>query len=227
MQGSVPAATLAKDAGIVDNPLYLNRESGAMNDIQTQANEQLADLIRRGAGGEERALELIYSRFKRPLFSLACRYTGNASAAEDVLQEVFLKAFTRLGEVNNPATFPAWLYRITINASLSQIRASRHERRGAVPLAALEGVLAAPAEAANGGDMRRPLEEAIRELPERLKSVFLLHDVQGFKHEEISSMLGLSTGTTKSHLFKARLKLRERLARSGALSCAKNKEQRS
>ncbi|MBM3298093.1 MAG: hypothetical protein FJY83_10915, partial [Candidatus Aminicenantes bacterium] len=103
VQGSVPAATLAKNAGIMDNPLYLNRETaGAMNDIQTQANEQLADLIRRGASGEERALELLYSRFKRPLYSLACRYTGNASAAEDVLQEVFLKAFTRLGEVNNP-----------------------------------------------------------------------------------------------------------------------------
>ncbi|MBN2198738.1 MAG: RNA polymerase sigma factor [Candidatus Aminicenantes bacterium] len=191
---------------------------------ESKENAQLADLIRQGAEGDERALEAIYRRFKRPLFSLACRYTGNASAAEDVLQEVFLRVFTRLGEVNNPATFSAWLYRITINASLSQLRASRHERRAAVPLGDVEDVLAAPAVGADGGDLRRPLEDAIRELPARLKSVFLLHDVQGFKHEEISSMLGLSTGTTKSHLFKARMRLRNRLLRTGALASGKSKE---
>lgn len=226
MEGFAPAVRLAKSAGLVDNPYHpdYSAQESVVVMMEFQENAQLADLIRRGAGGDERALEQIYLRFKRPLFSLACRYAGNASAAEDILQEAFLRAFTRLGEVNNPATFSAWLYRITINVSLSHLRASRHERRAAVPLGDLEGMLAAPAASVDGGDLRRPLEDAIRELPARLKSVFLLHDVQGFKHEEISSMLGLSTGTTKSHLFKARLKLRRRLLKSGALADRKNEE---
>lgn len=223
MEGFAPAATLVNSGGFVDNSAYPAQEPVAvMNELQK--NAQLADLIHRGAGGDERALEEIYARFKRPLFSLACRYTGNASAAEDVLQDVFLRAFTRLGEVNNPATFPAWLFRIAVNASLSHLRSSRRERQSAVPLGGLEGTLAAPAESEGGRDMRRPLEEAIQELPARLKSVFLLHDVQGFKHEEISAMLGCSTGTSKSHLFKARLKLRNRLSRSNALSDGNDKE---
>lgn len=223
MEGFAQAATLAKSAGFVDNLAYPRQEPAA---AMSQPDEisRLADLIDRGAGGDERALEEIYARFRRPLYSLACRYTGNASAAEDVLQEVFLRAFTRLGEVNNPATFPAWLYRIAVNASLSHLRASRRERKAAVPLGGLEGVLAAPAESEGGRDLRRPLEEAIQGLPARLKSVFLLHDVQGFKHEEISAMLGCSAGTSKSHLFKARLKLRKQLAKTGALSPGIDKE---
>ncbi|OGD27878.1 MAG: hypothetical protein A2Y56_12470 [Candidatus Aminicenantes bacterium RBG_13_63_10] len=223
VEGFAPAATLAKSAGFVDNPLYSTPElTGVMT--ESQENAQLADLIRQGAGGDEQALEHLYGRFKRPLFSLACRYTGNASAAEDVLQEVFLRVFTRLGEVNNPETFSAWIYRITINASLNHLRASRHERRSAVPLGDLEGVLAAPAEAVSGSDMKRPLQDAIGALPARLKSVFLMHDVQGFKHEEISAILGCSVGTSKSHLFKARLKLRKRLVKSRALSNSSAKE---
>lgn len=217
MESCAPATSLAKGAGIVDNlPYHVRERTDAMSDLQLEENEQLDALIRRGADGDERALEEIYSRFKRPLFNLACRYTGNLSAAEDVLQEVFLKAFSRLGEVNNPATFSGWLYRITINASLSHLRSSRHERREAVPLGAMEGMLAAPGDPEGQGDMRRPLEDAIRSLPRRLKSVFLLHDVQGFKHEEISAMLGCSVGTSKSHLFKARLKLRSHLLKSRA-----------
>ncbi len=223
MADFAPASALVNPPGFMDNGLGIPaREAGAM--IESQANEELADLIRLGAEGDERALERIYNRFKRPLFSLACRYTGNASTAEDILQEVFLKAFTRLHEVRNAATFPAWLYKIAVNASLSHLRATRHERREAVPIAELEGVLAAPSEGEEQSGLRRPLEEAIRNLPGRLKAVFLLHDVQGFKHEEISAMLGLATGTTKSHLFKARLKLRKYLIKSGALIKKSDKE---
>jgi RNA polymerase sigma-70 factor (ECF subfamily) len=222
---------LVKSAGIGDNqPQTFEELSGAMTRPQLQsqphplsplqADEALADLVRRGAAGDESALEAIYHRFKAALFSLACRYTGNAAAAEDVLQEVFLKALTHLSEVNNVATFPGWLYRITVNASLSYLRSRKAERRSSVPLSDVEGVLAASSREETGSRLRKPLEEAIQTLPKRLKSVFLMHDVQGFKHEEIAGILGCTVGTSKSHLFKARMRLRDRLLKTGAVSRA-------
>jgi len=80
----------------------------------------------------------------------------------------------------------------------------------------VEGFLHAPGESESSGDVRRPLDEGIARLPERLKEIFLLHDVQGFKHEEIARMLGLSVGTSKSQLFKARLRLRDFLTKRKA-----------
>jgi RNA polymerase sigma-70 factor (ECF subfamily) len=225
----IGSPTLVKSAGIGDNQLQPFEElAGPMTRSQVrpqsqpssllQADEALADLIRRGAGGDESALEAIYHRFKAALFNVACRTTGNASAAEDVLQEVFLKAFTHLSEVGNIATFPGWLYRITVNTSLSYIRSRKAEMRSAVPFSDVEGVLAASTKEETAGRLRKPLEEAIQTLPQRLKSVFLLHDLQGFKHEEIAGILGCTVGTSKSHLFKARMKLRDRLLKAGAVS---------
>jgi RNA polymerase sigma-70 factor (ECF subfamily) len=218
------SATLVKDGRFGDNQLYPGEElSGVMTQSTSQPqspfqpDDALADLIQKGIGGDERALEAIYHRFKSLLFSLAYRYTGNAAAAEDVLQDVFLKAFTHLHEVDNAVTFPGWLHRIAINTSLSYIRSRKAEMRGAVPLSEIEGVLAAPAADERGGLLKKPLEEAIQTLPHRLKSVFLMHDVQGFKHEEIAGILGCTVGTSKSHLFKARLKLRDRLTKAKAI----------
>ena len=224
----INSAALGKSAGIGDNQFQPFEElSSAMTRSQLkpqpqpqspfQPDDTLADLIQKGVGGDERALEAIYHRFKGLLFSLAYRYTGNAAAAEDVLQDVFLKAFTHLHEVDNAVTFPGWLHRIAINTSLSYIRSRKAEMRGAVPLSEIEGVLAAPAEEERGGLLKKPLEEAIQTLPHRLKSVFLMHDVQGFKHEEIAGILGCTVGTSKSSLFKARLKLRDRLIKAKAI----------
>jgi RNA polymerase sigma-70 factor (ECF subfamily) len=218
------STTLVKDARFGDNQLYPGEElRGVMtrtkpqNQSRLQPEDALAELIQKGAAGDEQALEAIYHRFKSLLFSLACRTIGNASAAEDVLQEVFIKAFTHLHEVENAVTFPAWLYRIALNTSLSYIRSRKAEMRGAVPLSKIEGVIAAPAEDERSGLLKKPLEEAIQTLPRSLRSVFLMHDLQGFKHEEIAGILGCSVGTSKSYLFKARLKLRDRLIKAKAI----------
>ncbi|KPJ59534.1 MAG: hypothetical protein AMJ46_10970 [Latescibacteria bacterium DG_63] len=169
------------------------------------------ELVRRGARGDEKALEAIYHRFKTPLFNLARRYTGDEAAAEDVLQEVFLAAFTHLADLENVARFQSWVFRIAINTCLSYVRSRKPEMRRSVPLSEVEDVVAAPANLESGSALRRPLEEAIQALPGRLRSVFLLHDLEGFKHEEIANILGCTVGTSKSHLFKARLKLRKQL----------------
>jgi RNA polymerase sigma-70 factor (ECF subfamily) len=171
-----------------------------------------ADLIRRAQEGDTGAMEAIYHRLKTPLFNLAFRYTFNRAAAEDLLQEIFLKVFSHLEDVQNMDTFVAWAYRIALNTCFSYLRQKKVEFQKTVSLTDVEGTIQ---EVSRGispeHDIRKPLDKAIETLPHKLREVFLLHDVQGFKHEEIARMLGLAVGTSKSQLFKARLKLRNYL----------------
>jgi len=185
--------------------------------VMTQLPDDLSlpVLVTRAAEGDERALEAIYHRFKTPIFNLARRYTGSPTAAEDVLQDVFVTAFTRIGDVREAAKFPGWLFRVAVNTSLAHVRSGSARGHAHVAIQDVEGMLAAPGDAAAQTAARRPLEKAIDVLPPRLKTVFLLHDVEGFKHEEIADMLGCSVGTSKSNLFKARMKLRQCLTDPG------------
>jgi RNA polymerase sigma-70 factor (ECF subfamily) len=171
-----------------------------------------ADLIRRAQEGDTGAMEAIYHRLKTPLFNLAFRYTYNRAAAEDLLQEIFLKIFSHLEDVQNMDTFIAWAYRIALNTCFSYLRQKKVEFQKTVSLTDVEGTIQVISrDVSPENDVRKPLDKAIGTLPHRLREIFFLHDVQGFKHEEIARMLGLSVGTSKSQLFKARLKLREYL----------------
>jgi len=186
-----------------------------MNPISNAGdNETLHELVLRGARGDEKALEVIYHRFKVPLFSLVCRYTVDVTEAEDVLQDVFLTAFTRMGEIREVTKFKSWIFKIAVNASLCHLR-SRKGERGQVSLNEIENSAIVPTDGGSRLDIRGPLEDAIQALPVRLRNVFLLHDVEGFKHEEIADILGCTAGTSKSQLFKARLKIRGRLTEGG------------
>ena len=171
--------------------------------------DTLDDLIARGRDGDALALEAIYYRYKTALFNMAYRYTYDRSTAEDLLQEIFIKVFTHLGDVRKTQTFTGWVYRIALNTCYSHLRGKRAELQKNVPLAEVEETLHEVQENSLARDVRKPLDDAIAGLPRRLKEIFLLHDVQGFKHGEIARMLGLSVGTSKSQLFKARLRIRE------------------
>jgi RNA polymerase sigma-70 factor (ECF subfamily) len=169
----------------------------------------LPDLIRLAQGGDTGAMEAIYAHLKTPLFNLAFRYTFNRAAAEDLLQEIFLKVFSHLEDVQNMDTFVPWAYRIALNTCFSYLRLKKAELQKTVSLTDVEGTLQdVDRDVSPENDIRKPLDKAIGTLPHKLREIFLLHDVQGFKHEEIARMLGLSVGTSKSQLFKARLKLR-------------------
>jgi RNA polymerase sigma-70 factor (ECF subfamily) len=189
-----------------------------MISVMTQLSDDLSlpVLVTRAADGDERALEAIYHRFKTPVFNLARRYTGSPAKAEDVLQDVFVTAFTHIGEVREAARFPGWLFRVAVNTSLAHLRSGGVHGRAYIAIQDVEGSLPAPGDVASELAARRPLEQAIDVLPPKLKTVFLLHDVEGFKHEEIAGMLGCTVGTSKSNLFKARMKLRQCLTEKGA-----------
>lgn len=210
---------LARTPEIRDNILFaiIPLSVGDLIDMSIGTGEEKADLLRRAKKGDEQALEIIYSRLKGPLFGLAYRYTSNATVAEDLLQDIFLKIFSHLGDVDRPETFEPWAYRIAVNTCFSHLREKKSARGKAVPLSEVEGILTDGEGSERPSELRKPLEEAIACLSEGLRTVFLLHDLQGFKHAEISRTLGCSVGTSKSQLFKARMKLREHLERRGAV----------
>jgi RNA polymerase sigma-70 factor (ECF subfamily) len=177
----------------------------------------LSSLISRCQQGDEKAMEEIYDRYKRPLFNLAYRYAFDRVAAEDLLQDIFIKVFTHMKDVQKDETFVAWMYRIAVNTCYSFLRRRRSRNGQMIALSEVEGKKEEAVYDDHEDSLAAPLDQALRELPDRLRAVFLLHDVQGYKHEEIARMLGVSVGTSKSQLFKARMRIREWLKEKKAL----------
>ena len=176
----------------------------------------LKELIRRGRDGDIQAFEAIYQRFKIPLFNIAFRYTYDRQVSEDLLQDVFIKVFTHLREVREEKTFVGWLYRIAVNTCYSYLRQKKSEAQKTISLDEVEAEISGTISESDVV-LKKSLDDAIKGLSEKLKAVFLLHDVQGFKHEEIARMMGWAVGTSKSELFKARMKVRHHLEKRKAL----------
>lgn len=189
-----------------------------------QGTPGLAELVGGCRRGDARAMEAVYLLLKKPVFNIAYRYSGNRSEAEDLVQDVFIKVFTHMTDVKDPETFPAWVFRIAVNACFSRLRRQRAAGGSPVTLDEVEAVIPCDDTGSKDseGDFRDALERALAGLPPKLRQVFILHDVQGFKHEEISRIMKCSVGTSKSQLFKARMRIRGALRRDGAV-----KEQRS
>jgi RNA polymerase sigma-70 factor (ECF subfamily) len=175
------------------------------------SEQELERLIRLSREGDLQAQGILYEHFKSSLFSLALRYTYNFAAAEDVIQDVFVKVFTSLHTLDDDKAFVGWLYRIAVNTCLSYLRSHKKLRQKTISLEDVQGILADGEPSATQKAENKILEQTIQKLPPSLKSVFLLHDVQGFKHKEIANILGFSVGTSKSQLFKARKKIRRLL----------------
>ena len=192
-------------------PVMTQDEKSKKMETELERADFLIDLVKRCREGDMEAMEAIYEHYKRPVFNIIYRHTYNRDVAEDLLQDIFIKIFTHLHTLKSDDTFGGWLYRIAINTCYSYLRGEKSRLQKNVPLSEVEGKLEEKIDDSGDRMMRKPLEEAIQKLPHKLKSIFLLHDVQGFKHEEIAQTLGCSVGTSKSQLFKARMKIREYL----------------
>ncbi|MBI3475960.1 MAG: sigma-70 family RNA polymerase sigma factor [Acidobacteria bacterium] len=181
-----------------------------------QAKALEADAIERAKQGDEAAFEALYNLHKRRVYSLCLRMVSNPAQAEDLAQEAFLQLFRKIGTFRGESAFSTWLHRMTVNVVLMNLR-----RKG-LPLVSLEETLetdeetprkelGAPDLKLTGSIDRLQLQRAIEKLPPGYKTVFVLHDVEGFEHNEIAEMVGCSIGNSKSQLHKARLKLRDAL----------------
>lgn len=176
------------------------------------------DLVERCRRGDHAAFEELYRRHAPRLYNLAYRMMGSAADAEDLLQEVFLLAYRKLGSFRGDSAIGTWLYRLAVNHGLDVLR-----RRASGPGERSESIdapdaapLAAPAPPL-GCVARIDLERAIAALPPACRAAFLLHDVEGFGHQEVAALLGVTEGTSKSQVHRARRRIRAFLAqRAGA-----------
>jgi RNA polymerase sigma-70 factor (ECF subfamily) len=141
--------------------------------------------------------------------------TGSAEDAEDLLQEVFLQAHRKLAGFRGESTLGTWLYRLAMNHCLDHLRGKRVKMSRATESLDREDASEpiAPEPVVPTAISRMDLERAIETLPPGCKAAFLLHDVEGFEHGEVAKILGVSEGTSKSQVHKARLKLRAKLTR--------------
>jgi RNA polymerase sigma-70 factor (ECF subfamily) len=156
------------------------------------------------------AFEELYRQHSTRLFNLAWRMCGTRADAEDLLQEIFLLAYRKLPEFRGDSTVGTWLYRLAMNRCLDHLK-NRQTRANGATTTLDEEVIAGPRGIPDGGIKRLDLERAIARLPEGARAVFVLHDVEGFQHHEVATILGISEGTSKSQVHKARLRLRAHL----------------
>lgn len=171
-----------------------------------------ADLVARMKAGDLAAFEDVYRQHGRRLYALGLRMLGEAADAEDALQDVFLQAFRKLGSFRGESALGTWMYRLAMNVYLDRLRS-----RGARDDRATEPLDATGAAAARDARLeltvtRLDLERALERLPSGYRAAFVLHDVEGFEHREVGAILGISEGTSKSQVHKARMRLRQLLS---------------
>ncbi|MCS6886032.1 MAG: RNA polymerase sigma factor [Acidobacteriota bacterium] len=159
------------------------------------------------AKGDLTAFEELYRRHSRKVYNLCMRMTCNKSEAEDLTQEVFIQLYRRIGSYRGEAAFTTWLHRLAVNQVLMKLRKSQFRFETTTE----DGELPLPEETEAALPLidSIALDKAIASLPVGYRTIFILHDVEGYEHEEIAKILGISVGTSKSQLHKARLKLRK------------------
>jgi RNA polymerase sigma-70 factor (ECF subfamily) len=170
-------------------------------------------LTRRAARGDADAFEELYRLHHRRVYTLCLRMTQNEAEAEDITQDIFIVLLHKAGDYRAEASFTTWLHRMTVNQVLMHFRKKKAKREeqaedGPDESSTPRGTAGArPAQLVD----RITLEDALARLPPGYRAAFVLHDIEGFEHEEVARLLGCAVGTSKSQLHKARTKLRKLL----------------
>ena len=164
-------------------------------------------LIRKACEGDGMAVRALYERYAPRVYAVVRRIAGDDDLAQDYAQEAWIRAIRALPSFRGDARFSTWLHRIAVNSALQALRKADTRTKREAPM---PDAVAAPSP---GGDilLSELLERAMDRLPNGMRQVLILHDVEGFTHEEIGEFLGVTAGTSKSQLFKARAKMRDLL----------------
>ena len=176
-----------------------------------------AEAIEGAKQGNALAFQALYDMHKRRVYSLCLRMTANTAEAEDLTQEAFLQLFRKIATFRGESAFSTWLHRLSVNVVLM------HLRKKNLPVVSLEettqgGEEDSPKRDFGGEDLalagsidRLQLQKALDDLPPGYHTIFVLHDIEGYEHNEIAELVGCSIGNSKSQLHKARMKLRDLL----------------
>lgn len=168
-------------------------------------------LAARAAGGDMAAFEALYRRHSGRVHAVCLRLTADRLRAEEAVQDVFVRLWERLRTFRGESAFSSWLHRLAINTVLQTMRSTR--RREARVAISDDADLDGAAVVAPTVDQRIDLEDAIARLPQQVRTVVVLHDIEGFTHEEIAAMTGVPPGTIRSQLSRARKTLLQWLER--------------
>ena len=186
-----------------------------------------AEAIERAKQGDAQAFQALYDKHKRRVYSLCLRMTANTAEAEDLTQEAFLQLYRKIATFRGESAFSTWLHRLSVNVVLM------HLRKKSLPVVSLEettqGEEDTPKKDFGAEDLalagsidRLQLQKAVDDLPPGYRTIFVLHDVEGYEHNEIATIVGCSIGNSKSQLHKARMKLRDLLKMNRAEKAEKS-----
>jgi RNA polymerase sigma-70 factor (ECF subfamily) len=178
----------------------------------TSAEDKAAALerIRRAQSGDVGAFELLYREHSPRIYALCLRLkAGDKSDATELLQDVFIKAWRRLDTFRGDCAFVSWLHRLAVNTMLENARSDQRRTARVLPMEDTSRL--AGAARSSGVESRMDMERAIASLPKGARLAFVLHDVEGYQHQEIADQLSVTVGTVKAQLHRARRLLRERL----------------
>jgi RNA polymerase sigma-70 factor (ECF subfamily) len=196
---------------------------------QPGAEPSEARLIEQAKLGDAVAFQALYDKHKRRVYSLCLRMTANTAEAEDLAQEAFLQLFRKIATFRGESAFSTWLHRLSVNVVLM------HLRKKSLPVVSLEETTQGTEEdspkrdfgaddiALAGSIDRMQLQRAVDNLPPGYRTIFVLHDIEGYEHNEIAKIAGCSIGNSKSQLHKARMKLRDLLKMNRAEKAVKSR----
>jgi RNA polymerase sigma-70 factor, ECF subfamily len=166
-------------------------------------------ILKRARDGDEEALRSLWSQHSPHIDAVVRRLCGDAELAADIAQEVWIQIFRALPGYRGEAQFGTWAHRIAVNRTLNALRKVRRIEKWEVDI---DDDSAATEMDSDRGFLAESIDEAMQQLSPGARTVFVLHDVEGYTHEEIAERLGITSGGSKSQLFKARVKLRRLLA---------------
>lgn len=186
-----------------------SREHGLDARTEGQLSAGVEADVRAARFGDTEAFERLYRAHVSRVYGLACRMAGS-ERADELTQDVFVRAWEKLGTFRGEAAFSSWLYRLAVNLMCSRLRALKLQREremvNEIPLAVARA-------RHDSIEIRLDFEVALERLPDGAREVFVLHDVEGYKHREIAEQLDITAGTSKSQLHRARMILRRHLER--------------
>jgi len=167
-------------------------------------------LITRVVAGDATAERELYETYVDRIYRLAFRIAGDDELAQDFTQATFIRAFEKIGSFRGESSLSTWLHSIGVSVALNGLRKTKRQKNRELPIE--EGLLVGTTSREAEPDLKDRMARAIDSLSDKYRMVFLMHDAEGYTHEEISEALRIPVGTSKSHLFQARAKLRAALA---------------
>jgi len=186
------------------------------NVFQAKKNDESGsidwELVQRCRKGERKAQYELYQLYKDRVFNIAYRMANSQQDAEDITQMAFVRVFQKIDSFRGDSAFSSWVYRLTVNICINHFRREKRKKELVVhELSELATNLKILKTNEQTSKMKPFLEKAIRALPAGYRMIFVLYDIEGYKHEEIAEMMNISEGTSKSQLHKARKELKQYL----------------